>query len=422
MDDRQLGNSQALTNYLDDFTKLLPRIAAMREGIDLYGATSFSPFSIFNPDENTLSRVIAELFDPAGSHGQGLLFLNGLLSAIGIPRLNRLDTVKVRREVLTRAKRRIDVVIETSRYVIGVENKPWAAQQKNQLGDYLDELKADLRGRKPVLIFLSDQQAQTAGEETIRIPYYYSEEKEATLHSILKSLKGEIKASAPKTFVEDFLRYIEIEFGGEYVDTPADKPFIDAVNAEFDDLQRRKAIASVLLSQETLHIRILDEIGDHLLSEVCEKVNPDFEASCPFEDIKPKVSDCLWQKWTPYGLRRPTWPANCHVAIEADAGWMNEIIFGVRCPDINKLPERDKPLASPGRKSLDDMVSLIPGGRKKSYWPWYKYCAERYWGQEFCARLVIESPTGALKDHPEIQELARQFVETAREVDRLLAL
>ncbi|EJC75765.1 hypothetical protein Rleg10DRAFT_5594 [Rhizobium leguminosarum bv. trifolii WSM2012] len=422
MDDRQLGNSQALTNYLDDFTKMLPGLAAMRGGIDLYGATTFSPFSIFNPDENTLSRVIAELFNPAGSHGQGLLFLNGLLSAIGIPRLNRLDTVKVRREVMTRAKRRIDVVIETSRYVIGIENKPWAVQQRNQLGDYLDELKADLHGRKPVLIFLSDQQAQTAGKEAIRIPYYYSEDKAATLHSVLKNLTGEIKASTPKAFVEDFLRYIEIEFGGEYVDKTADKPFIDAVNAEFDDLKRRKAIASVLLSQEALHIRILDEIGDHLLSEVRAKVNPDFEASCPFEDVKPKISECLWQKWTPYGLRRPAWPSNCHVAIEAGTGWMKEIIFGVRCPDFNKLYEKDRALASPGRKSLDNMVSSIPGGRKTNYWPWYKSCAERYWGQEFCARLVLESPTGAVKDHPEIQDLARQFVEMAAEVDRLLGI
>lgn len=422
MDDRHAGNFQTLTNYLDDFTKMLPRLVAMREGIDLYGATTFSPFAIFNPDEITLSRVIAELFDPGGSHGQGLLFLNGLLSAIGIPRLNRLDTVKVRREVLTRAKRRIDVVIETSRYVIGIENKPWAAQQKNQLADYLAELKADLHGRKPVLIFLSDQEAQTAGEVTIRVPYYNAEEGETTLHRVLSNLTAEIKANAPKAFVEDFLRYIEIKFGGEYVDTPADKPFVDAVNAEFDDLQRRKAIASVLLSHEVLHIRILDEIGEYLLAEVRAKVSGDFEASCPFPDIAPKVSDCLWQKWTPYGLRRPSWPTNCHVAIEAGTDWVNGIIFGVRCPDGSKLPEKYRHYASPGRKALDNMVTSIPGGRQTSYWPWYKHLAERYWGQEFCARLVIESPTGAVKDHPKTQDLARQFVEMATEVDRLLAV
>ncbi|ANK91544.1 MULTISPECIES: PDDEXK-like family protein [unclassified Rhizobium] len=420
MSDNYVENFQSLSDFITDFTQMLPRLAATREGIDLYGATTFSPFSIFNPDENTLSRVIAELFDPSGSHGQGLLFLNALLAAIRIPRLNRLDTVKVRREVMTRAKRRIDIVIETPRYVIGIENKPWAAQQKNQLGDYLGELKADLRGRQPVLIFLSEQAAQTAGDETIRVPYHQAQENEATLHSVLAGVVSEIKANAPKIFVEDFLRYIEINFGGEYVDTPADKPFTDAVSAEFDNPQRRKAIASVLLSHEMLHIRILDEIGEYLLAEVRAKVGEDFEASCPFPDIDPKVSDCLWQKWTPYGLRTPSWPANCHVAIEAETDWVNGIIFGVRCPDGSKLPEKYKHYASPGRTTLGNMVSSIPGGRQTNYWPWYKNLAERYWGQEFCARLVIESPTGAVKDHPEIQDLARQFVEMATEVDRLL--
>jgi hypothetical protein len=226
---------QSLADFISDFTKTLPRLAAISEGINLYGATTFSPFAIFNPDENTLSRVVAELFDPSGSHGQGLLFLNNLLAAIAVPRINRLDVVRVRREAMTRANRRIDIVIETSGYVIGIENKPWAIQQKDQLRDYLEELKSDLRGRRPILIFLSEQDAETAGEETVRIPYYDPGEGETTLYELLSNSLDEIKAAAPKAFVVDFLRYIAINFGDEYVETPADKPYVEAVSAEFDD-------------------------------------------------------------------------------------------------------------------------------------------------------------------------------------------
>ncbi|MBY3044834.1 PD-(D/E)XK nuclease family protein [Rhizobium leguminosarum] len=411
----------SLSSFISDFSKMLPRLAAMREGIDLYGATTFSPFSIFSPDENTLSRVIAEIFDPVGSHGQGLLFLNSLLSAIALPRLNRLDAVKVRREVLTRAKRRIDIVIETSRYVIGIENKPWAAQQKNQLGDYLAELKADLRGRKPVLIFLSDQHALTAGDETIRVPYYHGESDELTLYGLLAKIVPEIKAAAPKAFIEDFLRYIEFTFGGQYVGSPSDKPYIEAVSAEFDDPQRRKVVASILLSQETLHIRLLDEIGEFLLEEVRDKVNRDFEPSCDQQGIEPRMSKCLWARWTPFGLRRPSWPINCHVAVEAHgSNWLSEIIIGVKAPDGDKIPPKEKHYACPGRARLESMATQIPGGKKSQYWPWHKFLPDSYWGQEYCARLVIESPTGALRDHPEVQDLARQLVELASEVDRLL--
>lgn len=74
---------QLIAEAVREMRLSIPSLDALRAGIDLYGATSFSTFSIFSPNENTLSRVIVELFDPRGSHGQGLLFLNALLEAIG---------------------------------------------------------------------------------------------------------------------------------------------------------------------------------------------------------------------------------------------------------------------------------------------------------------------------------------------------
>ncbi|MBB4349275.1 PD-(D/E)XK nuclease family protein [Aliirhizobium cellulosilyticum] len=414
--------SSDLSDFIDDFSNMIPRLAAMREGIDLYGATAFSPFAIFDPDENALSRVIAELLDPTGTHGQGLLFLNSLLSAIGVPRLNRMDYIKVRREVLTRSNRRVDIVIETSLYVIGIENKPWAVQQKNQLEDYLTELKADLRGRKPILVFVSDQTAKTASDETIRLPYYAADPNETSLHGLLKSSALEIKANGPKAFVADFLNYIEHSFGDAYVENASDMPYIDAVSAEFDHLNRRKAIASVLLSQEALHCRILDEIGTFILGEVQKGANPDFVASTDYEGVTPTMSVCLWDRWIPYGVRRPSWPINCHVAVEVDGGWLDKIIFGVKAPDEAKIALKERHYACPERRKLENMTGEIPGGKKTPFWPWRKQLVDSYWGQEYCARLILESPSGRVEDHPEIQDLARQFVEMAAEVDRLLML
>ncbi|TLX16681.1 PD-(D/E)XK nuclease family protein [Rhizobium sp. MHM7A] len=411
---------QPISDFITDFSKMLPRLAAMREGVDLYGATTFSPFAIFDPDENTLSRVIAELFDPAASHGQGLLFLNALLTAIGIPRINSLDAVKVRREASTRTKRRIDVVIETSAYVIGIENKPWAIQQKDQLKDYREELRADLRGRKPILIFISDQDAATAAEDTIKVPYYAATNGETTFHALLSKVVEDIKATAPKAFVEDFLRYIETTFGGVYVDSPADKLYTDAVNAEYDSPHRRKAIASVLLAQDTLHYRILDEIGDYLLDQVRKNVSPDFEAASDNAEVDPLISECLWVRWTPYGLRRPTWPVNCHVAIEASANRYLDIIFGVKAPDGTAKNTVEKHYACPARKILENMAKDIAGGKNSVWWTWYKSFPEKNLALQNCARLILESPTGDVKDHPEIQDLASQFVVLAKAVNDLL--
>lgn len=400
---------------------MIPRLSAVKEGINLYGATEFSPFEIFSPDENTLSRVVAELFDPKGSHGQGLLFINGLLTTLNRPRIGALEPVKVRREVLTRNKRRIDIVVETPRYVIGIENKPWAIQQKDQLSDYLAELKSDLHGRQAVLVFLSNQEAKTGGNEVDRVPYFVSLHEGYSLHSILLNLVDSVCAVRPKHFVEDFVRYLEVNFGDAYVESASDMPFIDAVSGEFDDLSRRKAIASVLLSQEKLHARILDEIGDYLLSEVRAKVNADFEPESTGKGYDATLSECLWVRWVMFGLRRPEWPQNCHVGLEAyGSNWLEEIKFGVRAPDGGKLPAKEHQSSSPARDDLDDMHERIPGGKKDVYWAWYKILPQRYWGQEFCARIVLESPSGRVQDHPDIQEIALHLVDLASEVDRVL--
>ena len=47
-------------------------------------------------NENALSRVVSDFFDPHGIHGQEPLFMNELLSAIGMPRVGVRDVVRVK--------------------------------------------------------------------------------------------------------------------------------------------------------------------------------------------------------------------------------------------------------------------------------------------------------------------------------------
>lgn len=48
--------------------------------------------------------------------------------------------VQVRREHGTSAGRYIDIVVDVSHFRLGIENKPWAADLKNQVRDYIDDL------------------------------------------------------------------------------------------------------------------------------------------------------------------------------------------------------------------------------------------------------------------------------------------
>ena len=117
----------------------MPRCDAERHGAELYGAPRFSVFSLFGDKETTLSRILADLFDPKGAHGQGLLFLNSLLKMVGQEPISRLDrSVQIRIEapvpvVGRKTPRRIDILVETSDRLIGIENKKWTGESEDQL-------------------------------------------------------------------------------------------------------------------------------------------------------------------------------------------------------------------------------------------------------------------------------------------------
>lgn len=403
---------KSLTAFINEFSHDVPRLEAMRQGIELFGATRLSTFSLLNPNENALSRIIAELLNPRGAHGQGLLFLNSFLQALGIPRVKAREAVHVRLEVYTRERRRIDIVVETRDYVIGIENKPWAAQQIDQLEDYRKELSDDFLGRVPILIFLSDQEPKTAKEATLCVPYYAGA-GELSLHGVFEQVSSEIKATPTRAFVEDLLRHIESNFGGNKLEDESDRPYLDAVHAEFDEVsERRKAVAAILLTQKSLHHRILDEIGDYLTSEVVAATDSRWEM---MDDRG--LGHNLGQQYHPWGLRRPWWPPNCHIAIEAHGSKHDKLMVGVRAPDVRRLGPHEVDQASAARPLLEDMTTRLPGGKKTNWWAWSQWLPEA-WSSEFAARLVIDSLAGKVSESAYIQGVGRLVAGLALEVDQ----
>lgn len=135
-------------------------------------ATQFSIFDDFlhfiHKKENTLSLIFRNLLDPKGNHGQGRPFLDALLDEIR----ESMDHAKRRSGVDDQGARSIempsahvdcrlyteygfvkkftnkgdrgsiDIVIEwpASKYWIGIENKPWAGEQKEQIKEYFAAL------------------------------------------------------------------------------------------------------------------------------------------------------------------------------------------------------------------------------------------------------------------------------------------
>ncbi len=197
-------------------------------------AASFSVFDYLQPDENLLSRLISDLLDPKGNHGQGSAFLVCFLQRLiavncTIPPdwLTRVDKATVVNEAstsfLSNNARRIDIRIELPpRFGIGAENKPWAAEQIAQLSDYRVELDRRYQGQF-VLVFLCQQ-----GRTPESIP-------DGEWMDLRRSGRGAIlgysddfltwlldchrrsQADKIRHFLNDFARYVQSNLGGASV-------------------------------------------------------------------------------------------------------------------------------------------------------------------------------------------------------------
>ena len=398
---------------LSHIRQSMPLLAAQRAGAEMYGSPRLNPFDILVLNEDSLSRIIADLFDPRGKHGQGSLFLDALCLIANLPAAGLGDIVRVKREVVTDQGRRIDLVVETPQAVIGIENKPWATQQPRQLSDYIESIRAQAGHRPHALVFISDQEEQSARGEVVRLPYY--NEDAPSLHGLLKQQLTSIRSARARDFVSDFIEYVGKEFGGEQMVKNDLDPYIHAAETEFRIKgDTRKAMATVMLATEHLHRQILNDIGEYLLNLVRHEVKADF-----LTDAKYGLADYITEKWDPWPLHRPSWPENCTVSLEAQSSLARDIYIGVKAPDGNdKRVEED---ACSARSKLEGLTGTIAGGRRSAWWPWYESADTKAWNAGFAARLVIEAPNGDISEHPEIQDLGRLVVELAQAVDKLLS-
>ena len=158
-----------LRSFLQRY-KAIDEIARRAQAeIDKAIAPQFSIFKYFGTDEMRLSNIIADLLDPKGSHGQGELFLKIFLSLINEKlgteqksplALDRLNETLLTLESVTTYniesnRRRIDILLVNPKWVLAIENKPWAYEQDKQLEDYQEHLNNKYDDLPKYMLYLS---------------------------------------------------------------------------------------------------------------------------------------------------------------------------------------------------------------------------------------------------------------------------
>lgn len=110
--------------------------------------------------ENVCSNILQFYFQPSNEHGFGSLLLDSLFKLINEKLVNEEEVIDgqnidVRREVSTPKGNRIDLVIESDNFVLGIENKINADLSENQLEDYAKHLESISNGRNVYKVLLS---------------------------------------------------------------------------------------------------------------------------------------------------------------------------------------------------------------------------------------------------------------------------
>ena len=145
------------------FAEIAPRLETAQtldDELDRQLARRFNVFRYLRTDEMGFSRMIADLLDPEGDHGQGAAFLKLLTAKLDFAQdvnLTDLSSVNVQmeRQIDVHCRiRRIDIVVEINdKHCLAIENKSnFAADQELQVADDLDWLE---RYSHSLLVYLS---------------------------------------------------------------------------------------------------------------------------------------------------------------------------------------------------------------------------------------------------------------------------
>ena len=220
------------TELTSFFSGLGPAIDIARQAqkeMDRRAATKFSIFDYFRVQETDLSRIFADLLDPSGSHGQGdrflSLFLKETLPKETLPEYSLPRTLAnakmVHLEYSTHERRKIDIVLEMpDNHWIGIENKPWAEEQEEQVKAYIEYLQGKVKESGTAwILYLSGNGSdpQTLPDDPQLLGYcrtvpYRKNSTGNSLENWIEQCWRECEAEQVRWFLKNLLEYIQREF------------------------------------------------------------------------------------------------------------------------------------------------------------------------------------------------------------------
>ena len=224
-------------------------------------APDFRIFDYLRDDEIGLSRCLADLLNPNGKHGQGSIFLDSFLTLINWQ--SPINRCKVQVEKQANHQRRIDIYLEFDEGVIGIENKPWAGDQPDQLSDYAKYIKKVAAGGAWQLIYLcnqgpSEESISSELREKLEAEGHFIQLNYDQLACFLEASAAKAKALLVRVYVEELVKFIRQSINGE-MDMSESHEALKTIASDVQRLQASFDIANALPKLKQQYIANLKE-------------------------------------------------------------------------------------------------------------------------------------------------------------------
>ena len=194
-----------------DYTKLLIDFKTIPKH---KRAKTFMEISGYPHYENVCSNILAFYLNPSNEHGLKDLVIKSLLHLVETDFAADLsfEEIEIRREHRTNNDKRLDIVILTENYVIGIENKIFH-HLHNDLTDYHETIQSLCYGeRKPICIVLSLNKLTSQDDlEKIKVNHFINITYEQFFHDIKQNI-GKYLSSTNISYINyltDFIKSIE---------------------------------------------------------------------------------------------------------------------------------------------------------------------------------------------------------------------
>ena len=322
-------------------------------------APDFSFFDFMRSDEMGLSNCFASLLNPNGTHGQGSVFLEIFLGHVEKNNwVSEVNNCKVITEKQANGARRIDIFLEFTDAIVGIENKPWAGDQNKQLSDYANYLNKTSQGKKWLLIYLCDDDPSLISltleeRSSLERSGNFIHKSYAEIINWLNDCAGKARALPVRIFIEELSKFVRTRVRGD-LDMSEEN---EAVKVILSSQQNFESAFDVFSAMEATKVNLLKTFR-YELQEALHKEN--------LQLVWDETMSRGWNTYSGFGVTfHPD--QKIYLRFEFNNSNLNGLSWGFRRKDESTTYKDEiwNAIAESMKRNYGD------GGRSP-WWPWYK--------------------------------------------------